>query len=229
MNKASTIQTEMSSGINELIDRLRKDGVAKGEEDAAAIVRQAKAEAAAIRASAQDDAQLTRDTARKEADAFRQAGEEALSVAFRDAILTLKTELADRFRTDVDRLVSHEMKDPEFLRRIILELVGQVRPHVETDGPVEVIVPRVAIGLDELRDNLDELDKGPLTEFVRGVTGDLLRDGITLTQSDDVTAGARIYIEEDEVTVDLSAQAVSGMLSQHLQPRFRAILEGVVK
>jgi len=37
-----------------------------------------------------------------------------------------------------------------------------------------------------------------------------------------------VLLRGGEVTVDLSEQALSDLLLAHLQPRFRAILEGLV-
>jgi V/A-type H+-transporting ATPase subunit E len=38
-----------------------------------------------------------------------------------------------------------------------------------------------------------------------------------------------VRVSERDVTLDLSDRAVAALLLQHLQPRFRAILEGVVR
>ncbi len=219
----------VSKGVNELIARLREDGVEAGRAEAATIVDQARAEAMALREAAQAEAQAMREAARKDADAFRKAGEDALQAAVRDATLDLKIQMTEKFRADMRRLVSREMKDATFLRQIILELVGRVRERVDHSGSVEMILPVEAIGLDELRDNVDELENGPLTEFVRGVAGELVRDGVRFAGSDELAAGARVYLENEDVMIDLSDVAVADMLARHLQPRFRAILEGVVK
>ena len=229
MAGSDLLENGVSRGVNELLERLRQDGVDAGRAEAAAIIAKAKEEADALRRQAQQDAQATREAARKAADGFRQAGEAALNAAIRDAILDLKTQMTERFRADMRRLVSHEMKDPAFLRQMILELVGRVRARVEVDGPVTVLLPPQAIGLEELRDNADELQNSPLTDFVLGVAGDLVRDGVDISTSQDVAAGARIYLEDDDVVVDCTDAAVADMLARHLQPRFRAILEGVVK
>ncbi len=229
MARHESPQTPLSKGVNDLIARLREDGVEAGRAEAATILEKARAEAAALREAAQRDAQAMRDQARRDADAYRQAGQEALETATRDSILDLKTQMTERFRADIRRLVSHQMTDTVFLSRMILELVGRVRDHIDADSAMEIILPAEAVDLEELRQNADDLENSPLTDFVRNVAGDLARRGVNLSVSEDVSAGARIYLENDDVMVDLSDVAVADMLSRHLQPRFRAILEGVVK
>lgn len=229
MAKTDDDTTPRASGVNELIARLHQEGVEAGEAQARTILEKAKAEAAAIRRQALAEAKNVREAARRDAEAYRQAGEDALQAAIRDAMLALKTQMSERFGAEMRRLVSSQMRDPEFLRRMILELVGRTRDTVGAAEAVEVILPLEVTGFEEFRDRIDELEDTPLTDFVRGVTGDLIREGVTFTWSDDVAAGARVYIEGDDVTVDLSDAAVADMLARYLQPRFRAILEGVVK
>ena len=57
----------------------------------------------------------------------------------------------------------------------------------------------------------------------------MLREGVTFAASDDVKAGVRIYMSEGGITIDLTDEAVAALLLHHLQPRFRAVLEGIVK
>jgi V/A-type H+-transporting ATPase subunit E len=39
----------------------------------------------------------------------------------------------------------------------------------------------------------------------------------------------RLRLVENEVVLDLSDRAIANVLLQHLQPRFRALLEGMVR
>lgn len=229
MSNDKAIETGASSGVNELLARLREDGVAAGRKDAQELVAHAKGEAAKIRDEARQEAQAIKDAAHKESEALRRAGEDALEAAIRDAILALKTQMTNRFRADVQRLVSTELSDPEFLRTLIIELAGRARAQTRGKDSIEVLLPEKALGAADLKDDADELEAGPLSDFVRGVAGDLVRKGVTFSPSPDFAAGARIFLEDDDVMIDLSDEAVSTMLGQHLQPRFRAILEGIVK
>ncbi|MEM1021296.1 MAG: hypothetical protein AAGJ09_12505 [Pseudomonadota bacterium] len=229
MTENTAIETGASKGVNELLARLREDGVAAGRKEARALIEDAKAEAAKIRADASQDAQAMKDAAHAESAALKRAGEDALKAAMRDSILDLKTQMTNRFRADVHRLVSKEMSDPEFLRTLILELAGRASAHAHAKESLTVLLPERALSADDFRDNADELEHGPLTDFVRGLAGDIVRDGVTFSPSSDFAAGAQIYLEDDDVLIDLTDDTVAEMLAKHLQPRFRAILEGIVK
>ncbi|MEM9168944.1 MAG: hypothetical protein AAGC56_04775 [Pseudomonadota bacterium] len=229
MSDGQLLETGASKGVDDLLARLRADGVDAGRKEAAAIVDQATAEAASIRQTALAEAQATREAAKTDADAFRKAGEDALNAAIRDAILDLKIQMTNKFRADLQRLVSRQMGDPEFLRELILELTGKVGARVRGAAAADVLLPAQALDAEAFRENADEMQHGPLTAFVRGLAGDIVREGIEFSPSEEFAAGARVYLKDDDVTVDLSDGAVAELLARHLQPRFRAILEGVVK
>jgi V/A-type H+-transporting ATPase subunit E len=55
----------------------------------------------------------------------------------------------------------------------------------------------------------------------------LLREGITLDTHDG--KGIRIRTSGEDTEIDLSDRALAELLLRHLQPRFRAILEGVIR
>ena len=231
MANGATDGNGLTSGVDALIARLREEGVSAGRSEADRILADAQAQAKRILDKANAEARERQEAARQESDAYRAAGEAALKTAMRDTVLDMKATLMQRFSADVKRLVSQQLKDPDVLKQMILEVVGRVRDDagVGDEAEVEVILPETAIGLEELRGNPEELQKGVPTQFVLGLTGEMLREGVTFSASEDVAAGVRIRMKESDITVDLTEEAVAALLLQHLQPRFRAILEGIVK
>lgn len=223
--------SRMSSGVDELIARLRDEGVSAGRDKAEKLIAEAKLESRRILDKADSDTKVMLASAHKEAEAYRSAGEAALKTAMRDAVLDMKTALMDRFSSDVERLVSRELQDAELLKKLILAVAGRVGQDitVTNSSDVNVLLPETAVGLDELREDPEELEKGPLTKFVLGLTDEMLRKGVTFQGSDEVAAGIRIQLKDKDIEIDLSDKAVAGLLLRHLQPRFRAILEGIVK
>lgn len=231
MTRRDGSETQSSSGVDALIARLREEGVSAGRSQAAQIVTDAQRQAKQILDKAHAEARDRLETARREADAYRAAGDEALKTAIRDTVLSMKSDLMQRFSGDVRRLVSQQLADPEILQRMILEIAGRVRDEagVGPDDPLEIVLPETAVGLEELRNNPEELGKGRLTKFVLGLTGEMLREGVTFSASEDAKAGIQVKVEGKDVTLDLTNEAVADLLLQHLQPRFRAVLEGIVK
>ena len=220
-----------SSGVEALIERLRADGVAQGRAEAERIEAQARQRAADLVAEAERRAERILEVASREAEALRTGGEEALKIAMRDAVLQLKAELAQRFNAQVRRLIAVAMAKEDFLQRMILEVVGRGHEQaaLKPGDAVEVILPRALVGLEDLRRNPLELREGSLSHFVLSVASDVLEEGVTFSVAEDEASGIRIYLRDKAVEIDLTDAKVAEHLLAHLQPRFRAILEGTVK
>jgi V/A-type H+/Na+-transporting ATPase subunit E len=220
-----------ASGLEALIARLRDEGVMAGRAEAEQLVADAQARAHKIVQKADADAKSLVDAAQREAENLKRAGEEALNVAARDTVLELKDQLAKRFAEQVVKTVSAATRDPALLERMILEIVGRARIEggVDQAREVEVILPRDAIGLDELRRRPEEMQQGSLALFVAATSGEMLREGVTFARSEDEEGGIRLQLKDRSVSIDISDRAVADAILVHLQPRFRALLEGVVK
>lgn len=220
-----------SHGVDALIAKLRDEGVSAGRSEGEKIVAEARAKAKQLVEKAHEEARSHVEASRRAAEAFQAAAEAAIKTAMRDALLDMKARLMQRFSADVKRLVSQSLHDEALLERLILEVAGRARERIAAAGApeLEIILPDKVVGLEELRNKPEELQKGQLTRFVLGLAGETLREGVTFAASEELAAGVRIRMVDDDITLDLSDDAIAGLLLQHLQPRFRAILEGIVK
>lgn len=230
----STEQAETetpSSGVDALIKRLRDEGVAAGQAQAKKIVSEAEARADWILKQAKTESDEMLSEAQDQAERLQRSGEDALKIAARDMILQMKMQLMERFSDEVRRLISREMKREDFLQRLIVEVCRHSTEGVEVEDAdsVEVLLPRDIVGLEDLRRNPEELEEGTLAHFVVAEAADLVREGISFGVSDDVDGGIRIRLVDADIEMDLTDEGVAAVLLQHLQPRFRALLEGIVK
>ncbi|WP_254948278.1 hypothetical protein [Cyanobium sp. N.Huapi 1H5] len=219
----------VASGVEELIARLRDQGVEKGRSEAEGLVQEARATAAATVAQAEAQARSIVERARAEAESLQTSGRQALELAFRDASLSLKAQLSERFTGEVRQLVGEEQEKQEILERMILEIVGALRPEADQSQQVEVLLPRRVAGLAELSQHPEELEQGILSRFVRLTARGLLREGVSFGVAKGPDAGLKLRLVDREVVLDLTDAAIAQTLLAHLQPRFRALLEGVVK
>ncbi len=227
---AATIQQPVSSGIDALIQRLKQEGADEGRLAAQKLVADAEARARELLAQAEAKAKRRTDEATQESERLKRAGEEALKVAMRDAILELKEDLSSRFAQQVHRAVAKLSTDEGVLKRMILAVASRARSEADIDNvqQLEIILPRTVVGLDELRSNPQELHEGALSQFALASAADMLRAGVTYKRSSDDAGGIRVVLKDTAVVVDLTDAAVAGVILRHLQPRFRALLEGVV-
>lgn len=226
-----TTQDLASSGVEALIERLRDEGVAVGREEAGRIELDARRQAAQHIREAEARAQQILESARRETEALKKGGEEALRIAMRDTILRLKAELSDRFSDEVKRLISAEMEQEAFLQQLILEVAAIARAESGLDAgqAVEIQLPKALVSPAELRRNPLELREGSLSHFVLSLAGNVLAEGVTFSVDKQEDRGIRLYLKDKDVHIDLTDDKVAAILLAHLQPRFRAILEGTVK
>ena len=220
-----------SSGVEALIIRLRDEGVAKGREEAERIESEAHRRAGEILREAEEEAKRLVTAAQREVDSLRTAGEDALKLAMRDTVLQLRALLTREVNESVRRLITTELKREELLERLILEVArrGRDEAGIEPGDAMEIVLPQELVGIEELRRNPLELKEGSLSHFVLAVASEALEEGVTFAVADDESAGIRIRLKEKSLEIDLTDERVAALIIAHLQPRFRAILEGTVR
>jgi len=214
-----------SAGVEELIGRLRDTGIAKGRTEAEAMVSAARHQAAEIVAAAHREAEEILVQAKTEGAKVKAATEDALRLASRDTILAMEGGLIERFQTMVQWLVKGSLDDPEFLKRLILQVAGKAVPR---EGPVEVLLPEALVSLEDLMKNPEKAEPGSLMGFVQSAGGGLLREGVTFGSSAEVEGGVRVKLVGEDAHVELTEGAIGQLLLEHMLPRFRALLRGAV-
>lgn len=220
---------QVSSGVEALIERLHDEGVAAGQERAEKIVADAEHQAAWIVEQAELETEALKKAAREQAEQTQKALQESLSVAVRDAILSLKSTLSARFADEVQRAVGREMSREQMLQRLILEVAGRAKEQLDESEPMQILLPRDAVGLEELRKDPEALRANPLTELSGLITKEMLQEGVTFIEADGGMPGIRLSIRGDAIKLDVTEAAVTELLLAHLQPRFRALVEGIVR
>jgi V/A-type H+-transporting ATPase subunit E len=218
-----------TSGVQELIDRLRQEGVTEGRARAEQIVSEAERRAAWTVQQAEEEAERIKTQARQDADRLRAAADQAIHAAGRDAVLDLKAELTARFSARVEQMVGQAMDEPEVLRDLILAVAGRVREgeRLEAAERLQVLLPANTPDLAELRRHAEH-GGDPLSRLTLGLSARQLRDGVEIAVGDQ-GRGLRLRLAETDIVIDLTDEAVADLLLAHLLPRFRALLEGIVR
>jgi len=220
-----------SSGVEALLERLKNEGVVAGQEQAENLVDNAQKRAEWIIETAELEAKALVDQAKKEAEDIRSSGQDALKLAARDAFLRLRDNLLGSFSDEVMRVVGEQMSDKAYTEQLILALAGTVREKSAVDLSKEIVIslPEDVIGVEELRTNPEELKQGSLSHYTAAIAANLLRNGVSFQVTEDINAGLSIRLVDDAMVIDFTDETVSTLLLEHLQPRFRALLQGIVK
>ncbi|GAW87425.1 V/A-type H+/Na+-transporting ATPase subunit E [Bathymodiolus platifrons methanotrophic gill symbiont] len=145
--------------------------------------------------------------------------------------MKLRDTLLGNFSNEVKRVVGQKMDQPAFLEKIILQLAGKAREQLDLDGEdkIGIFIPNNPVGVEELKNNPDELKVGTLTHYTVAIAADMLRKGVSIQVADDVSGGISVRLKDDDMVIDFTDEALSALLLEHLQPRFRTLLQGIVK
>lgn len=217
---------ENGSGVQALIDRIRDDGVKAARDEAARIVREARQEAATILAEARKEAAEAERTATTRIAAEEVAARESLQLAARDTIKDLSTSVRDGFERHLKRLVSNQLTDRKFMRKVVLALAGQTGADTIHDRPVQILLSE-ALGKEITGNETDNARaERKIREFILGISGDSLREGIEFKTDPDLESGVTVRVIGEDLQLDLNEDTISGFLIRHLLPRYRQIFEG---
>ena len=215
-------EPEQSSGVQELISRIRDDGVHAGENKAAEIIAEARREAARILAQAQSEAEEIQSNSSAEIESYKSAALDALKLAARDTSLQLEAAVLAAFEAHVKRLVAPVVYDGSFIRALLLVLAGQAADQYPPDQELEILVSDMLAGK---ADENAELDR-TIRDSVLGISSNMLREGVEIIPSSQVSGGARVRVVGEDLEIDLTSEAIATLLLKHLLPRYRGILDG---
>lgn len=199
----------MDIQLQELIDKIKIDGVASAENEAKRIIEEAHEKAQSIINDAQKKADAFMQSAKAEnsrmekasIDAIRQAGRNVL-ISFRDSIIA---QLNAIIKKDASSALSSDV-----LKTLIPELLKKL---LAADDASSVSVLLSQKDLDSVASSLSASLK---TEIAKG---------LVLKASDSVSDGFRIGIKNGEAYYDFSSESVASLFSSYLNPQTAKILK----
>ncbi|MCD6115804.1 DivIVA domain-containing protein [bacterium] len=197
----------MEVKLENLIEKLRQEGVEEAQRASEQILSDSKKKADAIIKEARKKADTIVADADKKAKSFQENSERVVEQAVRDSVLLLKNNLSDLFDSVFKEAVSGVM-DEKFLKDMILKLVEKWSEGKDLE-----------IGL-----NKNDIKK--LEDVLFAGTGEKLKNGITLIPDRDLEAGFRISVKGDDLYYDFSDESVGEILKKFLSPKIQEILEG---
>ena len=199
----------MEIHLNELIDKIKKDGVEIAESEAKAIVENAKAEAEKIVAEAEEKAKEIMEQAKAENAKNQRSSEEAITQAGRNLLISFRQSVT----RELGAILSDEVNavySSEALAEIIANVTEAMAKNLNTDK-LEVVLNSSV--LEKLEQNLLSALKAKMLK------------GVTLKANDNFDGGFRVAVNDGTAYYDYSAESVVKMLSGYLNPRVAELLK----
>lgn len=223
-----TSSSDVAKGVQTLIDRLRLEGVERGQKEAEDRIRMVEEKAEAILAEANKKAEDIRRATEDEAQRTRETMVSALHVAARETVQNLKQELSRLFDNQVQKKVTASLADMDFLKSLILSIAGNAVESEKVRKGATVLLPSTPTDMEHLRRNPEKIEKGTLASLVAGLSEDMLAEGVEL-KSGRHHHGLRVCLKDSILEVDLTDESITSVLLENLRPRYRALLEGIIR
>jgi len=197
----------METSVKGIIEKIKKEGVEKAREEAAAIIANANEESRRILKEAREKEAAIMKEAEKEAEKMRTNAQAAIRQAARDAKLGLRASITALFDSVMKREISRAL-DQETIKKMMVLLSEKFDPGKE--GGIEAM--------------LGEKDKKDLQEIFAAALGREMASGVTLSCSKEITGGFRIGKKDEGVYYDFTDEAISEALGTFLNKGILSIL-----
>ena len=201
----------MDNKLQELTDRLYKEGLSKGKEEGEAILAEASRKAEEIIAAAKKEAAAVLRDARKEAEDFRTKVEGDVKMAATQSIQAVRNDIENLMVGKLtDSAVNASLADVEFIKEAIKAVAMNFNAQEAVD--LEAVLP--------------ETLKGELEPFIKGELAGALKGGISASFSKKVSGGFNIGPKDGSYFISFTDETFRSLISEYLRPATRKILFG---
>jgi len=202
----------MEIQVQELIDKIKSDGIKTATEEANRIKAEAEAAAAQIIESAKKEAESILSGSKLEAEKAEKAGIAALQQASRNLILVFKDEI----------------------QAIINKTINDVVCAAYNGDVIKAALPEIlknwaAKGSNDMTVILPESELSKLQGFLNDKLKSELGKGVELRSNRKLTYGFHISNKQGSVYYDFSSEAVTALLSTYLNPKLASVLQEASK
>lgn len=192
----------MDVQLNELIAKIKSEGVKNAEKEAASIIKQAEKKADEILAAAEKKASAHLAEAKAESSRFEQTARESLKQASRDVLLTLKERIIGLFEAVILQ-ETREALSEKTLEEAIVSMIKAWKPS-ELAGLELLLSPEDLAGVEK------KLRAALAAEFKKGVG---------IKPSARVQAGFQIGEKDGAAYYNFTDQGIAEILSDYLNPK----------
>ena len=200
----------MDVQLQDLIGRIKKDGVASAEASAQSIVAEAEKKAEALIREAEEKAEGIVKNAKTEAARMQKASEDAIAQAGRNVLISFR----DGINRELNAIVQAETEkalDKDVLKKLVPETVKAWAANADAK---DLTVLLSAKDLKAIENDLRTSLKSHISK------------GLEIKSDATLSAGFRIGSKDGSAFYDFSADEVAGLFSAYLNPRTTELLKG---
>jgi len=202
----------MDIQLQELIEKIKKEGIESAQAGAAKLKADAEAEAKRIIEEAKREAQIIINQGKTDAERSEKAGIAAVEQASRNLVLAFKGEIQG------------------LLNKLSAETVASSYSSDVIKGILPGLIKNWAVkNTDSLSVILSEGDLQKIDGAFKSQLASALKGGVELKAGKSLGGGFHIAEKDGSAFYDFSAEAVANLLSAYLNPRLAETLKNAVK
>ena len=201
----------MENKLQELTDRLYREGLSKGKEEGEALVAKAEEKASGIIDAAQKKAKEIILNAEKQAADYRNKVEGDVKMAATQSIQATRKCIEDLM---LGGMLSGEVKSslsaPELVKEIILSVAKNFNSQESAD--IEAVIP--------------ESLKAEIEPFIKGELAKMIGEGFDAKFSKNISGGFKIGPKDGSYFISMTDETFDELIREYLRPATRKILFG---
>ncbi len=201
----------MQSKLQELTDRLYKEGLSKGKEEGEALVAKAEDKASEIIAEAQRKADAILEKAQKDANDLKIKVQGDVKMAATQSIQATKRDIENLLMNGmIGGKATSVLSSADFVK----EIITAVAKNFNSQDPVdlEVVLP--------------ESLKSELEPFINTQLVKALSSNVTAKFSGKIPAGFTIGPKDGSYFIDLTSESFENLIGEYLRPATKKLLFG---
>jgi V/A-type H+-transporting ATPase subunit E len=201
----------MQNKLQELTEKIYREGISKGNAEAEEIVLRAKKEAEALLADAKKESKAILNEAQKKAEEIRTNGESELKLSARQSINALKQKIVDLINHEtVNKAVEGALQDKDFVRRMLETTLKNWAASSDKPLDVNLLLPEKEVAAME-------------QYFVKSVK-ELLDKGLSIKADAEIKAGFQIVPKDGSYKMSFTDRDFENFFKGYLRPRLMKLL-----
>ena len=194
----------MTQDLQQLLEKIQRDGVDKAQAEADTLLAAARNQAKATVEAAREEAAKVKAEARQEAEAFERRAEETIRQSARDTVMNVEKAVTALFTGLLLKEVNAALGDADLVAKLAAEAV---RAYIGGKGGIEVAaVARLA-------------------EVLRAKLSAEAADGVTVVTDETAGAGFRVRLANGRIEHTFTGAAVAETLAKQLRPRLATLMK----
>lgn len=194
----------MTEDLQQLLEKIQRDGVDKARAEASSILENATNEAASLIASAKAEADKIKTDANVEAEAYATRAGETISQSARDVLLYVEKSVTALMEELLQKDVNTALNSEEITAALVQEAV---KTYMSGKESIEIAAAE------------------KMVEALRAKLAVAASEGVNIVIDKTTGSGFRVKLADGRIEHDFTGKAVADAIAKQLRPELAALLK----